>query len=589
MIESEDQRLDFWDEVLSQLENQIADTEVKGIVEAFRQAGRIKNRFLNGLFGKLDKAGLSIVLLLDELEHLADNSNFGANFFYGLRSLALNHRLALVTTSQTELHNLSLSDDKSGASPFFNIFDIIYLGSFNPDEVDQFFDHYLAGTDIQFSTEDRDFLRTLAGLHPYYLTIGGSLLFDASLNLPSASPERLPIVLRRFSDKAEGALRYSWSHTNEVEKIYLTILALLYRESGETPASFSRKRLTNYYYTTDRALDRLIRRGLVIEQKGNVGIFSSVFAQWIRNELRETRPSLPAYHAWLNFEATQNRLKYIKKNVVDQVTVRLLPIIKPHYRDWVMNWLMNASHLKSVVKLLLLLAEESDGDQLGETVVKPLIMTEGKTDWKHLKSALKKLKEAGHYASLEIEFSEYEDDLQMGSNDLKNLCQHASKIVQLRPLLCIFDRDEARIIKQVSDANQAYKDWGGNVFSFIIPVPDHRVTTPNISIEFYYTDAEIKRLDKQGRRLFLSDEFHPSSRHKRDDLTCTDLSKIKRKDVSIIDDRVFDGDNKNVALPKSQFADYIRKLQESFNDFEVSEFQKIFDIIVMIIEENDLT
>jgi RNA-directed DNA polymerase len=151
------------------------------------------------------------------------------------------------------------------------------------------------------------------------------------------------------------------------------------------------------------------------------------------------------------------------------------------------------------------------------------------------------------------------------------------------------DREEARIIKQVSDANQAYKDWGGNDFSFIIPVPAHLGTTPNISIEFYYSDADIKRLDKQGRRLFLSDEFHPSSRHKRDDLTCTDLSKIKRKDVSIIDDRVFDGHNKNVALPKSQFADYILLQEEGFNDFDVSEFQKIFDIIVMIIEENDFT
>ena len=373
----------------------------------------------------------------------------------------------------------------------------------------------------------------------------------------------------------------------ELEKIYLTILALLgLKEGGETPARFSRKKLTTYYYTTSPVLERLIRRGLVIEEKGHVGIFSIVFAEWIRDELREAPPDVLAVNAWLNEPATQNSLEYIHKSVYDEVRERLLPIIKPHYRDWTLTWLVNARNVKSVVELLLLLAEEPDSDQLAQTSVKPLIMTEGKTDWKHLKAALKKLKEAGHYADLEIEFSEYEDELQMGSNELKNLCQHSSKIFQSRPIICIFDRDEAKIIKQVSDAKRAYKEWGNNVFSFIIPLPDHRIATPNISLEFYYTNSEIKRLDKQGRRLFLSDEFHPSSRHKREDLTCTDLSKIKRKDVSIIDDRVFDGHNKNVALPKSQFADYIHQQEEGFNDFNVSEFQKIFDIIVMIMNGN---
>ena len=188
------------------------------------------------------------------------------------------------------------------------------------------------------------------------------------------------------------------------------------------------------------------------------------------------------------------------------------------------------------------------------------------------------------YSDYYKSFEEYEEDLKMGSAELKNLCQHSSKIAQVRPIICIFDRDEAKIIKQVSEQNQAYKEWGGNVFSFIIPVPDHRVAAPNISIEFYYTDDEIKRPDKHGRRLFLSSEFHPSSRHKRADLTCTDLNKINRKDVTIIDDKVFDKHHKNVALPKSQFADYILQQQEGFNDFDISEFQKIFDIIGMIIE-----
>lgn len=120
-------------------------------------------------------------------------------------------------------------------------------------------------------------------------------------------------------------------------------------------------------------------------------------------------------------------------------------------------------------------------------------------------------------------------------------------------------------------------------------MPSHRVNAPTISLEFYYTDSEIKRSDKHGRRLFLSDEFHPSSRHKSEDLTCTDLNKINRKDVSIIDDRVFDSHHKNVALPKNHFADYILQIDSGFNDFDVSEFKKIFDLIAMIIKEQNPT
>lgn len=85
-IDSNETPLDFWDEVLSQLARLISDPELKATALGFGQTGTIKIRLLNRFFKKLDHAGLSIVLLLDELEHLANNPNFGPNFFYGLRA-----------------------------------------------------------------------------------------------------------------------------------------------------------------------------------------------------------------------------------------------------------------------------------------------------------------------------------------------------------------------------------------------------------------------------------------------------------------------------------------------------------------------
>ena len=51
-------------------------------------------------------------------------------------------------------------------------------------------------------------------------------------------------------------------------------------------------------------------------------------------------------------------------------------------------------------------------------------------------------------------------------------------------------------------------------FSFTLPLPDKRSDLKGISIEFYYTDNEIQRSDKDGRRLYLSNEFDSKSGRK---------------------------------------------------------------------------
>jgi 5S rRNA maturation endonuclease (ribonuclease M5) len=38
---------------------------------------------------------------------------------------------------------------------------------------------------------------------------------------------------------------------------------------------------------------------------------------------------------------------------------------------------------------------------------KPLVITEGKTDWQHLKKALERFQSDGIYTNLNIEFEEY--------------------------------------------------------------------------------------------------------------------------------------------------------------------------------------
>lgn len=215
----------------------------------------------------------------------------------------------------------------------------------------------------------------------------------------------------------------------------------------------------------------------------------------------------------------------------------------------------------------------------------PVVFTEGKSDWKHMKFALSKLKELGQYPSLQLEFNEYETD--MGENELKKLCRLYAKTRQERPTIFIFDRDNPTTVAEVSDDKLGYKDWGNSVFSLPIPMPSRRQDSPNISIEFYYKDEEIRRMDERGRQLFFSSEFHERGGwhvERERELVCHKRDKIRRPDTSIIDRDVYDRNDNDVALSKNEFAENVMNQKAGFDDFDFTEFGRIFEILRRILE-----
>ncbi|NOK59072.1 MAG: RNA-directed DNA polymerase [Chloroflexi bacterium AL-W] len=221
----------------------------------------------------------------------------------------------------------------------------------------------------------------------------------------------------------------------------------------------------------------------------------------------------------------------------------------------------------------------------------PLIVTEGKTDWKHLKIALSKLQSEGIFQNLNISFHEYEDNMEAGDNRIIQMCRDRALLPNNVITIFIFDRDNKEVIKKVTENGQEYKTWNNNVFSFAIPVPNHRTETPDVCIELYYRNEEITREDGNKRRLYLSREFNPESARNHDgSLNCTDMNKIRdQRKVNVIDSNIYNSSKENVALPKSDFADYILHQEENFNDFDYTEFKAIFEIIQRIIQENPIT
>ena len=217
---------------------------------------------------------------------------------------------------------------------------------------------------------------------------------------------------------------------------------------------------------------------------------------------------------------------------------------------------------------------------------KPLVITEGKTDWRHLKAALQRLKLIGRFSQLDIDFWEYGDDTQMGDMELLKLCMSYHKLPNSRRILFVFDRDNSLITKQVSNDESGYVDWGHHVYSLALPLPTHRQQQPDICIEFYYTDEELTRKDASGRRLFLSNEFQPQSGlDTSGGIHCMALGKIRRPTVTVIDDDVFDRNGRNIALSKDQFANNVLNQIPPFNDLSVEGFVPVFEIIAAVVQK----
>ncbi len=215
---------------------------------------------------------------------------------------------------------------------------------------------------------------------------------------------------------------------------------------------------------------------------------------------------------------------------------------------------------------------------------KAIIWTEGKTDLKHLKSALKWILNNDIEYKFNLNFKENLDDQKQGSGELIKICEQFCKDERVTPIIAIFDRDESNIIPKVHDDTKGFKDWGNGVYSFALPTPKHRQDlSSGICIEHYYQDEEIQRKDGDDRRLFLSKEFNEKSGKHYDDLRLNTTINIKSNQSKIIDEKVFDNNHNNVALSKDKFADYILNDIDNFNDFNFEEFQEIFKIIEKIL------
>ncbi len=247
---------------------------------------------------------------------------------------------------------------------------------------------------------------------------------------------------------------------------------------------------------------------------------------------------------------------------------------------------------------------------------KPLIVTEGSTDWKHLKTAFNHIISdpvlAPIYQNLDFDFLEYEPKkstesedqqlesespkLEMSNSHLTAMCKNQSAIPQMRKLIFLADADHNETNRTLGHESDHYRKWGNNVFSFILPIPSHRTETPAICIEHYYLDEEIKTpviINDIPRRLYMGNEFDTGGISTDRKFVCYDKNCCGEGKIRIIDGTeekrvvaIDDPQNTNLALTKQKFAKCVLNNDPALAHFDYKKFTPVFDIIKEILEDN---
>src|SRR5690242_19191163 len=221
----------LWRRLLLMMRRHCSDQEILALLRSLEQCERLDTFELDELFQQIDDKGQRVVFLLDEFERVTANGNFGPDFYYGLRSLTIHHKFALVTSSRLELIELCHSEAVK-SSPFFNIFANISLRLFSMADCQLMISRSLQCTETEFSEQEMRLVLDLAGLHPYFLQAASWMLYEShALGLDEVM--RMNSLRENFRAEAVPHIVDYWDNSGDYEKIVLTAGALLeYDESG---------------------------------------------------------------------------------------------------------------------------------------------------------------------------------------------------------------------------------------------------------------------------------------------------------------------------------------------------------------------
>jgi DNA-binding winged helix-turn-helix (wHTH) protein len=221
------------------------------------------------LVHQVRREGWQLILMLDEFEWLAANRNLDVDFFGGLRSLAITHRVVFLTASKVRLDQLSSNERETMlGSNFFNIFNVVHLNLFSESDSRDLISDGFQQCGASLSPEIFNWILQAGGRHPFFLQVAGDCAYQAVVEKEfQAIDADFDSLSACFVHQAKGHFRYYWEQLNSHEKYMLATL------------SWSQQQ--RLYQS---ALLRLQEQCLVVKADDGYRPFSSQFERFIEGQ-----------------------------------------------------------------------------------------------------------------------------------------------------------------------------------------------------------------------------------------------------------------------------------------------------------------
>ena len=326
----------FWQRVLAKMARARCDEELAARFQALAKQDTFDLFDLEDVFEIVGERGLNVILLLDEFEYVTQNKNFGSDFFGGLRALAIHSPLSLVLATRRELVDLCYSDEIKG-SPFFNIFANVVLRPFTRDESSELIDGTIKGTDISLTPEEKEFILSLGGGHPFFVQMAAHYMVEGKAQGQQADP-LFAFVASQVDQQADPHYTYLWSHCSESERITLLTIIALNRQKPSKATEPNLENITRLHARAQQDMANLLKRG-ILDQRGVLySLFSPSFERWIKQEIT-TPPGKEESEAkvdsWMK-ETGQEALHPVK-GVLPQFKKKYWPLMATFLKEFSMK------------------------------------------------------------------------------------------------------------------------------------------------------------------------------------------------------------------------------------------------------------
>ena len=254
-----------------------------------------------------------------------------------------------------------------------------------------------------------------------------------------------------------------------------------------------------------------------------------------------------------------------------------LPIIAPYVKQERDRFIQQKADIEDELKQVK--------QELQRVTNKIVIITEGKTDIKHIRAAFGCL-DLDPEMLARIEYYDFGNNRTLG-DDIDKLLARLSSMPNVNIVVAIIDRDKGIVS---GSGGKCYKEFSNKVYKFNIPALENaeRDADSKICIEHYYSNEEIHTETEYGH-LYMGMDFNDFGAS-NDGMW---IFQNRERNTSLTPLSIIDGSCKHLqrlskdarVATKDQFAEYVCNHADEFN-FE--NFRKIYDVICEIYQDTQI-